>query len=116
MLTVPISTFIFNCVVRLTFPGMGEEVHTVHQCSECGKAFGQLSTLNTHMLVHTQKKNFQCSECGKAFARSDTLKSHMFVHTQEKNFQCSECGKAFGRLGALNTHMLVHTQVKNIHK
>ena len=40
-------------------------MHNMHQCSECGKAFGRSGTLKLHMLVHTQEKNFQCSECGK---------------------------------------------------
>ena len=66
-LTVPISTFILICVARLTFPGMQEAVLKMHQCSECGKAFGLRGNLNKHMLVHTQEKNFQYSECGKAF-------------------------------------------------
>ena len=59
-------------------------MHNMHQCSECGKAFGRSGTLKLYKLVHTQEKNFQCSECGKAFARSGHLKSHMLVHTQEK--------------------------------
>ncbi|XP_076472101.1 uncharacterized protein LOC143301593 [Babylonia areolata] len=83
--------------------------HKPHVCTNCGKAFTQKVSLNTHMLIHTGHKPHVCTNCGKAFTQKVSLNTHMLIHTGHKPHVCTDCGKAFRQKANLNTHLLSHT-------
>lgn len=52
-------------------------------CKFCGKSFPDVSSLITHLPVHTGDRPFKCEYCGKAFKLRHHMKDHCRVHTGE---------------------------------
>lgn len=77
-------------------------------CKFCGKSFPDVSTLITHLPVHTGDRPFKCEFCGKAFKLRHHMKDHSRVHTGERPFKCSICGKTFSRSTILKAHEKTH--------
>jgi uncharacterized Zn-finger protein len=53
-------------------------------CKFCGKSFPDVSSLITHLPVHTGDRPFKCEFCGKAFKLRHHMKDHCRVHTGRK--------------------------------
>ncbi|XP_007953658.1 zinc finger protein 74 [Orycteropus afer afer] len=94
---------------RVGGPQVTGPAEAIFACGECGKVFGQSSSLALHRRWHTREKAYKCRECGKAFTWSTNLIEHQRIHTGEKPFFCSECGKAFSCHSSLNVHQRIHT-------
>ncbi|XP_037024762.1 zinc finger protein 391-like isoform X3 [Bradysia coprophila] len=76
------------------------------QCDICGFIS---RSLKSHMLVHTQERNFECDFCGKKFALRASLKNHIFAHINIRPFQCTYCPMKFLRKCGLTRHQFTHT-------
>ncbi|XP_037024768.1 zinc finger protein 391-like isoform X9 [Bradysia coprophila] len=81
------------------------------QCDICGFIS---RSLKSHMLVHTQERNFECDFCGKKFALRASLKNHIFAHINIRPYKCDLCPLAFKVKLILKRHMLIHTTPLNI--
>ncbi|XP_037024765.1 zinc finger protein 391-like isoform X6 [Bradysia coprophila] len=82
------------------------------QCDICGFIS---RSLKSHMLVHTQERNFECDFCGKKFALRASLKNHIFAHIniRPRKFPCShpDCSMSFFRKYKLMRHLETHSDV-----
>jgi hypothetical protein len=89
-------------------------------CPYCTKSFYVEAKMRSHMLVHTDDKNFVCDECAAKFKRKDDLKVHMAIHlpadiravekAKKLTKVCETCGKKFEKNWKLKRHMVVHTK------
>ncbi|XP_063704974.1 zinc finger protein 135-like isoform X2 [Culicoides brevitarsis] len=77
-------------------------------CKFCGKNFPDVSSLITHLPIHTGDRPFKCEYCGKAFKLRHHMKDHCRVHTGERPFRCGMCGKTFSRSTILKAHEKTH--------
>ncbi|XP_061539417.1 gastrula zinc finger protein XlCGF57.1-like [Phycodurus eques] len=81
-------------------------------CSECGKMFGRMGSLNRHMITHTGEKPFACAVCTKRFSSKEHMKRHTMIHTGETPFPCVVCAKRFRDKCEMILHMRTHTGEK----
>lgn len=86
----------------------GSDQGNVVLCKFCGKSFPDVSSLITHLPVHTGDRPFKCEFCGKAFKLRHHMKDHCRVHTGERPFRCGMCGKTFSRSTILKAHEKTH--------
>lgn len=87
---------------------VGSGTSGVVLCKFCGKSFPDVSSLITHLPVHTGDRPFKCEFCGKAFKLRHHMKDHCRVHTGERPFRCALCGKTFSRSTILKAHEKTH--------
>lgn len=70
-----------------------------YECSQCGKAFRQSSSLLEHQRIHTGSGPMPAATAAKAFRGPSDLDQHRRIHSGLKPYECDKCGKAF-RAGA----------------
>ena len=89
----------------------GEKPYKCHHPG-CGKAFSQLSNLQSHSRSHMTDKPFRCNSCYKCYATEEQLREHIPKHSETKHIKtqiCKICGKAYTQETYLARHMLKHT-------
>ncbi|MDP0589742.1 MAG: C2H2-type zinc finger protein, partial [Candidatus Endonucleobacter bathymodioli] len=79
-------------------------------CDVCSKECNTLSSLKSHMMIHTGDRPFNCNVCYKTFITKQNAQRHMRKHTQEGYFLCNVCNNNFTAISSLKRHM------SNIHK
>ncbi|XP_029580417.1 histone-lysine N-methyltransferase PRDM16 isoform X2 [Salmo trutta] len=66
---------------------------SVHECKDCEKIFPDEYSLDTHMIVHTEEREYKCDQCPKAFNWKSNLIRHQVSHDSGKHFECENCDK-----------------------
>ncbi|CRK99337.1 CLUMA_CG012631, isoform A [Clunio marinus] len=83
-----------------------------HICEKCGKGFGSINMLNSHMKSHGEKSHI-CDFCGKGFVVSESMRKHIdIVHYKIKRFACTVCNKQFSSNSKLAEHKLEHEGIR----
>ncbi|KAM7286887.1 zinc finger protein 99 [Ixodes scapularis] len=83
----------------------GEGTPTLHKCPHCDVAFPYRFALQSHLIKHSERRDFHCKLCGMAFKRKQPLTDHMkAVHCSEKKFHCTTCGQMFAVKRYLDAH------------
>lgn len=87
-------------------------------CSKCPSTFYVLAKLKSHMVIHSDEKNYVCDECAAKFKRKDDLKCHMKIHLPDEirmvekakklTKECPTCHKMFEKKWKLERHQKVH--------
>lgn len=80
-----------------------------HTCEKCGKCFFNKQNLAGHMLMHDNVRPYHCRICKCSFKTSKQLKSHVGTHNGEKPHTCDQCGRGFRLQRHLNSHKIIHT-------
>ncbi|XP_063703043.1 zinc finger X-chromosomal protein-like isoform X2 [Culicoides brevitarsis] len=76
-----------------------------HRCSYCSKCYVQQANLKYHIIAaHENKKPFVCAVCQKSFSQPGNLQTHLAIHQTFRAFACSDCKQSFTQLGNLKSH------------
>lgn len=89
-------------------PDMSERPYT---CSICHNNFKEIACLKSHMLTHTDTREYICTfdGCSDSFKTKGSLVRHMRRHTGERPFSCVMCDRRFTESGALTRHLKART-------
>ena len=75
-------------------------------CEECGRAFNQKTSLNTHRKFHQRHPDLVCEICGKLFHKRYAKENHKkIVHDKIRRFACSICTFRTVSNGKLDHHI-----------
>lgn len=118
------------------------DMHDGQECKECDQVFPDLQSLESHMLSHTEEREYKCDQCPKAFNWKSNLIRHQMSHDSGKHYECEncakqvftdpsnlqrhirsqhvgarahacpECGKTFATSSGLKQHKHIHSSVK----
>ncbi|XP_046569811.1 protein odd-skipped-related 2-like isoform X2 [Haliotis rubra] len=81
------------------------------KCMECGKGFCQSRTLAVHKALHIQSlPGHSCPSCEKSFSQRSNLKTHLLTHSNDKQYSCRVCAKIFRRNSDLRRHIAMHKE------
>ncbi|XP_051026980.1 histone-lysine N-methyltransferase PRDM16 [Acomys russatus] len=98
------------------YEGLGEELKPeglggggsdgqAHECKDCERLFPNKYSLEQHMIVHTEEREYKCDQCPKAFNWKSNLIRHQMSHDSGKRFECENCVKVFTDPSNLQRHI-----------
>ncbi|KAM6172283.1 histone-lysine N-methyltransferase PRDM16 isoform 3-T3 [Erethizon dorsatum] len=76
-----------------------------HECKDCERMFPNKYSLEQHMIVHTEEREYKCDQCPKAFNWKSNLIRHQMSHDNGKRFECENCVKVFTDPSNLQRHI-----------
>ncbi|XP_060115361.1 histone-lysine N-methyltransferase PRDM16 isoform X1 [Heteronotia binoei] len=77
----------------------------VHECKDCERMFPNKYSLEQHMIIHTEEREYKCDQCPKAFNWKSNLIRHQMSHDSGKRFECENCVKVFTDPSNLQRHI-----------
>ncbi|KAL8574844.1 hypothetical protein ACOMHN_044866 [Nucella lapillus] len=91
-----------------------------HVCETCLKGFFTKQQLAQHTVVHTNIRKYLCLYCDRAFKQLSHLQQHIRIHTEkgetdkveDRRYLCQFCDRAFKQLTHLQQHTRLHTGEK----
>jgi len=84
-------------------------VHSMYECSKCGKSYPKRSQLNVHIMHAHQDFTFDCTKCDFKTKHESALYRHgQSFHMKREPFKCDLCEKTFKRRDNMNTHKKNH--------
>ena len=86
------------------------------KCPFCIKTYKTKGHLKDHIEIqHNLVKKYECQHCGKKFGRISTLKSHIRTHNSQKRYKCKidGCEKWFTEKGNMKIHYKRHLKKLN---
>eukprot|EP01083_Nonionella_stella_P147012 463134_1 len=81
-------------------------------CEVCQKSFKLNSDLNSHLKRHSNENPYTCDICQKNLKSKYLLKGHLRIHCDDTPFACEVCQKAFKWNSNLKSHMKTHSDEK----
>ncbi|MXQ81800.1 hypothetical protein E5288_WYG004986 [Bos mutus] len=85
--------------------GGGGSDGQAHECKDCERMFPTKYSLEQHMVVHTEEREYKCDQCPKAFNWKSNLIRHQMSHDSGKRFECENCVKVFTDPSNLQRHI-----------
>uniref|UniRef100_A0A2K6T8A6 PR/SET domain 16 n=1 Tax=Saimiri boliviensis boliviensis TaxID=39432 RepID=A0A2K6T8A6_SAIBB len=85
--------------------GLGGGSGQAHECKDCERMFPSKYSLEQHMVVHTEEREYKCDQCPKAFNWKSNLIRHQMSHDSGKRFECENCVKVFTDPSNLQRHI-----------
>nr|XP_031529329.1 histone-lysine N-methyltransferase PRDM16 [Vicugna pacos] len=85
--------------------GSGGGDGQAHECKDCERMFPNKYSLEQHMVVHTEEREYKCDQCPKAFNWKSNLIRHQMSHDSGKRFECENCVKVFTDPSNLQRHI-----------
>ena len=85
-------------------------------CTLCGVAFRQKSSLKEHMLTHELKPDdrpFVCEICNRSFQARRQFVAHRYSHNKQTK-RCPVCKKRFYNAERLATHISEHENIDDL--
>lgn len=96
-------------------------------CEFCEKGFKSRNNYSSHLLTHSDERNFCCEICGKRSKTISDLKKHkkthlkkeetsqncenqMKTHSGKTRLKCKICEMEFSHRSSLHRHHLAHTR------
>ncbi|NXE42111.1 PRD16 protein, partial [Ptilorrhoa leucosticta] len=92
------------------FPSLEQHmvIHTEereYKCDQCPKAFNWKSNLIRHQMSHDSGKRFECEVCHKSYTQFSNLCRHKRMHADcRTQIKCKDCGQMFSTTSSLNKH------------
>uniref|UniRef100_G3WDY1 PR/SET domain 16 n=1 Tax=Sarcophilus harrisii TaxID=9305 RepID=G3WDY1_SARHA len=77
----------------------------IHECKDCERMFPNKYSLEQHMIIHTEEREYKCDQCPKAFNWKSNLIRHQMSHDSGKRFECENCVKVFTDPSNLQRHI-----------
>lgn len=80
-----------------------------HVCDICFKSFPLMSALETHKLIHSDKKPYECEICKRCFVDKYKLRYHQIRRSEENPyFECDICKLKFCHKRTFLMHEATH--------
>lgn len=81
----------------------------IYACRQCSARFSWYSTMRGHVRRrHTRSTSLVCTRCRRVFTTMTSLSSHVLVHTDGKRFRCGQCRQTFRHRYSLEFHVKQH--------
>ncbi|XP_058449880.1 zinc finger protein 883-like [Malaya genurostris] len=95
---------------------LSEQKESVIICEICGHKFSHKGKLNDHIQrVHLKIGIPKCDICSKTFTTRSSLERHMISHSDVKPYACDQCDQSYRRLLLLRQHKSLVHEGKNPH-